>query len=350
MPVSLLSKNSPLRIFAFSGILTITALLVVLALLGPGAAAIALALIIIEITLSFDNAVINARILRLLSLFWQRIFLTIGIAIAVFGMRIIFPVAIVAATSTLGWKEVIHLSLYQPNEYAAALEAAAPSITAFGGAFLLMLSLHFFMNPKKKVHWLKTSEKFLSRTPSRWLYLVVAAAALSLTALAPGNADPAQTLQAGSIGILTYLVIHGLSDYFLPSLTNSGRRVARGGMAGFIGFMYLEILDASFSLDGVIGAFALTNHVLLIAAGLGVGAVWVRSMTVYVSRRNVLNIYRYLEHGAHYAITVLAISLLVYPIGHMPEAVTGLLGVGVIGLSVFYSIKKSSRRAVRSHF
>ena len=104
-------------------------------------------------------------------------------------------------------------------------------------------------------------------------------------------------------------------------------------------FMYLELLDASFSLDGVLGAFAITSDVVLIVAGLGVGAVWVRSLTVFMVRRGTLEAYKYLEHGAHYAIAVLAVAMLLSAVYHIPEAITGLLGILLIGGSIVASIK-----------
>lgn len=330
-------KNSAFRIFSFSGLLTIAALIAVFLIAGPAALLIAMALIVIEITFSFDNAVINARVLQHLSPFWQKIFLTIGIAIAVFGMRIVFPVAIVAVTTALSWREVIDLSLNNPERYEQALAVAEPSIAAFGGAFLLMLSLHFFMNPKKHVHWWKILERPLAKVPSRWIYATVASTILMIIAAMPANPHPIETIKAGIVGVVTYLVIHGLAEHFLPNMHH--KRVAQTGVAGFVGFFYLEVLDASFSLDSVIGAFALTNQVLLIAAGLGVGAIWVRSMTVYITRRETLRVYRYLEHGAHYAIAILAAGMLTSLLIDIPEAALGVVGVAIITASVVASRK-----------
>jgi hypothetical protein len=339
------NKNSSIRIFSFSAVLTAIILMAVLLSAGPIALMIAVALIVIEIIFSLDNAIINAKVLQQLSPFWQKIFLTIGIAVAVFGMRIIFPIALVAATSSIAWQDVVSLSLNDPQAYSHALERAEPSIAAFGGAFLLMLSLHFFMNPHKRINWLGRLERVLARARSKWLYAAVAAAAVYLVSLMPSNPDPGITLRAGLAGIITYLILHGLSDHFMPSMRS--RVAVRTGTAGFIGFLYLEVLDASFSLDSVIGAFALTNKVLLIAAGLGVGAIWVRSLTVYMTRNRTLNIYRYLEHGAHWAIAVLGISLLADLIINIPEGVTGVVSLLIIIASVIAS-EKANRETVQT--
>lgn len=337
-------KHSAFRIFSFSGLVTVATLITVFLLAGPAAFLIAAALIIIEVTFSFDNAVINARVLRELSPFWQKMFLTVGIAIAVFGMRVVFPIAIVAITSTLEWKEVLSLSINEPDKYAYALEQAKPSVQAFGSAFLLMLVFHFFMSRDKKIHWLKRVESFLADVPGRWSYVVFVSFIVFAAAAIPANHHPADTLKAGFVGIILYSLIHALSDHFMPRLHH--RRLARTGVAGFVGFLYLEVLDASFSLDSVIGAFALTNKVLLIAAGLGVGAIWVRSLTVYITRRETLNVYKYLEHGAHYAIGILAISLLAGLFLDTPEVLTGILGVGVIGLALAES-RKANKESLK---
>ena len=111
------------------------------------------------------------------------------------------------------------------------------------------------------------------------------------------------------------------------------------GWAAFASFMYREILDASFSFDGVIGAFAITTSVVLIVAGLGVGAFWVRSLTIYLMRTGALAKYRYLEHGAHWAILALGIVMLVklYHV-ELPEWATGSLGLIFVATAVITSI------------
>ena len=119
-------------------------------------------------------------------------------------------------------------------------------------------------------------------------------------------------------------------------MKKTAKPVIRHGFAAFLTFMYLEVLDASFSLDSVIGAFAITNQVLLIAAGLGIGAVWVRSMTVYMVRKGSLATYRYLEHGAHYTVLILAITMFI----HVPETFAGLAGIAII-IASFIASKKA---------
>lgn len=328
----------PIRIFGISGFLTAAVLVLIALKLGPQAVLLAFMLCIIEITFSFDNAIINARILRHMSRFWQQIFLTVGILIAVFGMRLVFPIAIVAATAQLDWMTVIDLALNHPAQYSQELAESHSVIASFGGSFLLMLSLHFFLDQKRTVHWLRF-EKALGRVKGHWAPAAISLLVTGVLAILPGHNDPKSTAIAGIAGIITYLAIHGLSESFghNKALTST---VKKTGMAAFVSFLYLEVLDASFSFDGVIGAFAITSDVIIIAAGLGIGALWVRSLTVFMVRRKVLEQYRYLEHGAHYTIFILAMVLLISMFVHLPEAVPGLIGISVIGASLWASRKE----------
>jgi hypothetical protein len=340
---SIFVAKSPFRIFFISAFITIASLLLVLIYLGPAAAFVALMLMIIEITFSFDNAIINARVLATMSPFWQRMFITVGMLIAVFGMRVIFPIVIVMLSAGLPWGDVIDLALNNPDKYAEVLHGAHPSIASFGGMFLLMLTLHFFFDNSRTIHWLQPIEHPLQVVGRKWLHGVVCTFILVILTFLPFNHHPNETLVAGLAGIITYALIHGASEIFTKQreLSNKkkGLKMAQAaGMAGFFSFIYLEILDASFSFDGVIGAFAVTKDVVLIAIGLGVGALWVRSLTLYLVHHKVLEVYRYLEHGAHYVIGILAATLLVGLFIEIPEAIAGLIGIIVIGFSIANSI------------
>ncbi len=118
--------------------------------------------------------------------------------------------------------------------------------------------------------------------------------------------------------------------------------------AGLVGFIYLEVIDASFSLDGVIGAFAITNQILLIAIGLGIGALYVRTITVHMLHRGVLTSLRFIEHGAHYAIGVLSIIMITSLKFEVPEVITGLAGLSIIITSVVFSILANKKDAKKS--
>ncbi|WP_261665417.1 DUF475 domain-containing protein [Deinococcus sp. Marseille-Q6407] len=306
------------------------------------ALAIALLLGILEISLSFDNAVVNATVLRTMSPKWQQRFLTWGILIAVFGMRFFFPILIVALSAGLGFSEVLREAFANPGLYAEHLDRAHVAISAFGGAFLMMVFLKYFMDSAKEVHWLRRAEEWLAQAGklNSIQGIIVGTLLLVLVHYTVAPAEQLTALSAGLTGLLVYLVMDTISNLFdVEGLTE------KSGAAGASAFLYLEILDASFSLDGVIGAFALTKDVVLIAAGLTIGAIFVRSLTSMMVRKGTLEAYRFLEHGAHYGIGALAAIMLVSMNRdvHVPELVTGLIGAGFIGLAIWSSVQANRR-------
>lgn len=337
--------HSPFRIFAVSALATIGTLVWMFVDRGLGGMFIALVLIAVEVAFSFDNAILNAKILSKMSRFWQNMFLTIGALIAIFGMRIVFPIVIVAVTAGIGLGEVLDLALHHPHAYAAELELAHPSLAAFGGAFLFILAIDFFVDDKQEVMWLTRIERSTRRLPTIWAPPVLTLAAVAFISLLPFNHHPKETFIAGVAGIVTYTVIHGLTSVFgkiqerdaAKMKRTANQAVVYTGMAAFISFLYLEVLDATFSFDSVLGAFAVTSDVILIAMGLGIGALWVRSLTIFMVRRQTLGNYKYIEHGAHYTIFILACILFFSLFVHIPEVITGFAGIGVIISSIIAS-------------
>ncbi|MER6752164.1 DUF475 domain-containing protein [Streptomyces fungicidicus] len=352
----------------------VTALGLVAGVLYDGWTALGLVAIlaVLEVSLSFDNAVINAGILKRLNAFWQRMFLTIGILIAVFGMRLLFPIVIVTVSARLAPSQAVHLALTDKDRYQQLVTDAHPAIAAFGGMFLLMIFLDFIFEDRE-TKWLGPLERPLARLGRiDMLSVCLALGVLLVTSLTFAahahqhggtHADKAQTvLVSGIAGLITYLVVGGLSGFFEGRLADEesrrqreersggagggGSALALSGRAAFFTFLYLEVLDASFSFDGVIGAFAITNDIVLMALGLGIGAMYVRSLTVYLVRQGTLDDYVYLEHGAHYAIGALALILLVSIQYQINDVVTGLIGVTLIGASFYSSVRRN--RAVRA--
>lgn len=328
------------RMFCFATITTIVLLVLVTYYLGWDAALLAVFLVVLEVSLSFDNAVVNAKVLANMSRFWQNIFLTIGIIIAVFGVRIFLPIFIVAAVATLPFGEVVSLAINRPDEYERYLDEAQPLIAAFGGMFLLLVFLEFFILDNNRRTWLRPIETAFRRLPRHWL-MPPAIAFVILALVASTTAHVFNVLVAGLIGIAVFVVMHGFVRFMEARHRLAGKATKLTGVAGFSAFLYLEALDASFSLDSVVGAFAITSSVVLIAAGLGAGAVWIRSMTIFLVRHRTLGKYRYLEHGAHYAIGVLAAVLLLSFFFHVPEVITGTGGLLIIIASIVGSIRKS---------
>jgi hypothetical protein len=356
-----------LKTFGWSVAVTVAALIGSFFLGGTQALAIVAILIVLEVSLSFDNAVVNATILRRMTEFWQRIFLTVGVLIAVFGMRLVFPLLLVSATAGLGPIEVVRLALAggsvdTPGTYGNLLTDAHPAIAGFGGLFLGMLFLDWLFEDRD-IHWLAWLEKPLQRIGSLdQLSVVIAGVGLVVAALTLAPVDKQATVMvAGLLGIVTYLLVNGLGALFAESgaveeadsvadgesgiATGPGEIVKATGKAAFFLFLYLEVLDASFSFDGVVGAFAISQDIFVIAVGLGVGAFWIRSLTIYLVRQGTLDDYVYLEHGAHWAIGALAVLLLVTIEYAVPPVITGLIGVGFIGAAFLNSIARNRRIA-----
>ena len=303
---------------------------------------IAVVLGIMEVSLSFDNAVVNASVLKNMTEKWQRRFLIWGILIAVVGMRLIFPIAIVAITAGLGFGQVADLALNDSTRYGEYLEEAEVVISAFGGTFLLMVALNYLMDPDKDEHWLAGFERRLAGLGKLDTVQAIIAGVvlLVITRYFVVPEEQFAALMAGMVGLLIYLVMNAIGNLFDPN-----DMAAKAGAAGFTAFMYLEVLDASFSLDGVIGAFAITKEIVIISAGLAIGAVFVRSLTLFLVHQGTLAQYRFLEHGAHYGILALAVIMLASTNRnvHIPEVLTGLIGVAFIGASIWSSVRANKR-------
>jgi hypothetical protein len=295
---------------------------------------------IMEVSLSFDNAVVNASVLKTWDPFWQKLFLGVGIIIAVFGMRLLFPLVIVAAAADLGLMEVWNLALTDPKTYSAHLTAHHAEVAAFGGMFLLLVFLNFLLDEDKETHWLGNVEKKLgSLGKVSSISVMIALGTLMASLMLVNEAQKMVVLMAGLWGILIYVGVDAISSFLEKedeSGGNVGDMVKRGGIGAFL---YLEVLDASFSFDGVIGAFAITTDVVIIMLGLAIGAMFVRSMTVFLVHKGTLDEFVYLEHGAHYAIGILAVIMLASMKFHIPELFTGLVGVAFIAASLWSSIR-----------
>ncbi len=357
-----------LKTFGWSLGITVVGLAAAFWYAGINGMAIAAILIVLEVSLSFDNAVVNAKVLGKMSAFWQKIFLTVGIVIAVFGMRLVFPFVVVWATAGLAPGKAWDLAMQGTDvaagqeTYAQILHDAHPMIAAFGGMFLMMIFLDYFFDDEKESHWLDPIERRMETLGRlEGAAVIVSLGLLLLIATVFGVKDLGSVLAAGILGLLTYLVVNGLGSLFeqtsglsddedgdSPS-GSTGQLVLATGKAAFFMFLYLEVLDASFSFDGVIGAFAITSDPIIIALGLGVGAMYVRSLTVYLVRKGTLAEYRYLEHGAHWAIGALAVLLFVTMKYEIPEVVTGLIGVGFIAASFYWSIRENRKHPEDVH-
>ena len=315
---------------------------------------IAMVLGILEVSLSFDNAVVNAMKLEKMSHKWRMRFLTWGILIAVFGMRFLFPILVVSIFAKLSMLDVANIALTNADKYAYYLHQTHAPIVTFGGMFLIMLFLNYFFNHKKEIHWIKPIENWLAHFDHiKGIEVIISL----LMLLATQNFVPAEqkihVMISGISGIITYLSIDGFTHYLekheqmrLVKCTTQAV-----GCTGLISFIYLELIDASFSLDGVLGAFALSKDIIIISIGLAIGAMFVRSLTIMLVEKKTLKQFLYLEHGAHWAIGALACLMLISTVKEIPEIVTGGIGLGFILLAFISSIihnKKMERRLAKN--
>lgn len=359
----------PLKTFRWPLGFTVLAIVLSAVLGSLEMALIVTLLAILEISISFDNAVVNAAVLKTMTRKWQQIFLTWGILIAVFGMRLVFPIVIVAVAAGMGVVDVIDLAINEQDQYAAKLEESYPVIASFGGVFLFMVFLNFFFDEDKDHHWL-IIEKPLAKV-GHIEGITAAMASIALLVVSKVVAAPEHELDvlvAGLVGLVCYLLSNGAAGALEESMEDEiemeheieerarrehpedPNRAAAAALeaaakGGFASFLYLELLDASFSFDGVIGAFAITTDIVIIAIGLGLGALYIRTLTVYLVRQGTLSEYRYLEHGAHWAIGILAVLLFVGIEHHVPEVITGTLGASLILVSFLWSIRANKKDA-----
>lgn len=330
-----------MRLFLFPSIVTVVAFIAAYAWGGLHALFLVVLLAVLETTLSFDNAVVNARVLQRMSPEWQNRFLTWGILIAVFGTRFVFPILIVAAAAFMTPYAVAMLAFFDPVAYGERLHEAHVPIAAFGSAFLLLVSLKYFFNDAKTVHWIEVIERRLSRWGSIEAIEIALVLLVLLGAAVLLPHDAATLLIAGIIGIILFILMEGVAHSF-ESVAKVGVNVA--AQAGFALFLYLNVLDSAFSLDGVVGAFAVTNNLPIIIAGLGIGALFVRTFTIALVRAKTLESLPYLEHGAHWAIFGLALAMLCNLFVHVPETITGLVGLVFVALA-YWSSRREMRRA-----
>ena len=325
-----------MRYFLVPTIASVLILLGILVWLGPVAFVTAILLTILEVTLSFDNAVVNARVLMRMTEKWQQRFLTWGILIAVFGTRLVLPILIVSVGVWASPWAVAQLAAFDPETYGHLLEEAKHGIYAFGASFLIMVSLKYFFNEGKETHWIHVIEAKLTRL-GRIEAIEIGLALLTVLAfsfLVPE--EQGVILAAGIVGIVLFIVMEGLASSFSQGVTATTA-------SGLALFMYLNVLDSAFSLDSVVGAFALTTAIPIIVAGLGIGAWYVRSMTIYFVRKNTLATLVYLEHGAHWAIFGLAVSMFAGLLFEVPEIITGGIGLAFVAAAYYSSLRLRKR-------
>jgi hypothetical protein len=312
-------------------------------------------LTILELSLSFDNAVVNALILANMPPLWRKRFLTWGMLIAVFGVRFIFPILIVFFTTDLSLVDSFSLAINDPKEYEKVIMASHHVVMAFGGVFLLMIFLSFLFNENKDVHWIALVERYASRWSSMGdLKILVSILVVALIGyFAPSHLASAIVLPM-VYGILLFLAIEFLrgileddgSKHEPKNLVQerekienvAHERAAKGGLASFV---YLELIDMSFSFDGVLGAFAVSQNIIIIMLGLGAGAFAVRNLTILMVDRGTVSEYKYLEHGAMWSIGLLSMSMIVQIFTHLPHGLIIAFAIIPIAIAFIHSVREN---------
>ncbi len=303
---------------------------------------VAAMLAILEITISFDNAVIDASIVKQMTPLWQKRFLRWGIFIAVFGMRLVFPILIVSLAASVTPWEAVNLAIFHQSQYAEVMKSIHHEVAAFGGTFLALVSLSYFIDHEKDTHWIGPLERLLSRLgalKSTEVALVLLFLWWFSSTLPPVEAF--SVFKSGVAGVLAYLGVKLIGD--LLSLPDGEQVNLHRQSIGL--FLYLEVLDASFSFDGVIAAFAITTNPFLIAIGLGTGALFMRSFIILMVHKGTLQAYKYIEHGAFWAIGLLAAMMFIGIHVHVSEIITGGVGLLIIGTAFFQSVLSKPKTA-----
>lgn len=346
-------RSGGLRLFGVAHTIAAACLVAAYLLNGFQGLTLALLLGILEIAVSFDNAIVNATVLARMGAFWQQLFLTVGVLIAAVGMRLVAPLAVVSVGAHMNPVHAVDLAYSDPTRYHALLLAAQPGIAAFGGAFLLMIFLEF-ATTEHEHEWIAVVER-----PLRWIsdYVPslgqVVILAVSITAACTVRPSMRLSVMIGAaIGLGTYLLINGLSEKVADQADADGSSKPRAtvtGKAAFFLFCYLELLDATFSFDSVMGAFSVTLDIAMITLGLAIGAAYIRCLTVFVVRRGTLDEYRYLEHGAYYAIGALATLLFVEVWRDVPDVLTAAIGAVIIVSALVASIIAKRRQQRNDH-
>ena len=208
-----------------------------------------------------------------------------------------------------------------------------------------MIFLSYFFNEKKECHWVCCIEEPLQKMNCiKYIDVVVALIALMVLQNFIPEEQKVAVLMAGFTGIVLYLVIDSISN--LLECIAEKKAALMGGTAklGFIGFLYLELIDASFSLDGVLGAFAISKDIVIISIGLAIGAMFVRSLTIFMVDMKTLKQYLFLEHGAHWAIGFLAIIMFISTRMEIPEVITGGVGLVIVSAAFITSIMHNKKQ------
>jgi hypothetical protein len=290
---------------------------------------IVIGLIVFEVVNSVDNAIVNASVLQTMSMLWRKRFLLIGIVTSVFLVRFILPLVIVwISVPNISVSDFFLAFLGQSDVAASAIEQQKPVILMFGGVFLMYLYIHWLFLEKKEPLYI---ERFIKEKHGVWFFAFAAILLVIIMYLA--RADPLVML-AASIGSATFFILYGIKE----TAEASERNMVAGtsNMSDLSKFLYLEVLDTTFSFDGVIGAFAFTINLFLILIGIGVGALVVRELTI--KGIDTIAKYKYLKNGALTSIGFLGLFMIIEGFNiDLPSYVPIIVTFLLIGVAFYIS-------------
>lgn len=300
-----------------------------------------LGLAIFEVITSIDNAIINAEVLTTMSQKARKWFLTYGILIAVFMVRGLLPLIIIwAANPGIGPMGALTATFSNDPHVKEAIEASSPILLIGGGTFLIFLFFHWlFLEPK---NFGLIGERFFQKQGA-WFFAIVSVL-LSVIVWQALHTHPLLAFGA-VLGSSAFFIIHGFRQY----AEEQEKKLVQGGngMSDLSKLMYLEILDSTFSIDGVIGAFAFTFSVPLILIGNGLGAVVLRQLTI--SNIDRIKKYKYLKNGAMYSILALGVIMLLDSFDiHIPHWLSPLITMGTVGY--FFNKSRLDMKTIQATF
>lgn len=291
---------------------------------------IILGLVVFETVSSVDNAIVNAHVLKTMSVKWRKIFLIWGIFTAVFLIRGVLPLIIVwLSVPELGIFGVLKSMIISSPEVGRLLEERKGVILIGAGVFLLLVYLHWLFLEKKEPFFVP--DKLIKPKHGVWFF---ALAALILVLLLYFARASWPLMLAAAMGNAVFFIMYGFREQ--AAKQEEQLRGQQSHIGDFSKLMFLEVLDASFSFDGVVGAFAFTTSVPLIFLGNGIGALVVRQLTI--KGVDKVGQYKWLKNGAMTSIGVLGIFIILKSFGmHIPEFLPTLTTIGIVGLTFWRS-------------
>ena len=299
-----------------------------------------LGLSLFEIITSLDNAIINAEVLGGMGKRARRFFLTWGIFMSVFLVRGLLPFLILfVAAPQLGVIGTITAAFSNDPQIAKTVQESSNVLFIAGGVFLIFLFFHWlFLEPKS---FGLRGERFF-QSQGAWFYAIISVLLTAIVWVAFQRQN--QLLQFGAVvGSTSFFIIHGFRNY----AEEQEKKLLTGSMSDFAKIAYLEVLDASFSIDGVIGAFAFTFAIPLILIGNGLGSIVLRQLTISNIER--IKKYKYLKNGAMYSIFVLGIIMLLHSFDvRVPDWISPAMTFAIVGY--FFHKSRIDLKAIEETF